>query len=918
MLTAKINAVKRKRVIREDSDETTRETTVPVVVSTPAPRPKRKRAPVRKVPVQVKRHHIWSKLESINAGLSISDWLALDKRATQDLMAGIRTLRSRKKTVSASPGNQDEMIIDSLPMAATGLTGDTPMAPTLRVAALDNDGDSDSSSSWESEVSSTPTETTLETTVSDESASEQLSIINYPYSLPSMKASAPLKVPVSVHGHVIYAILDSGASVSVMNQGLANSLGLKPNGDHMNLVAFDDYQLSPASVVPNVPIMIGGHLRPEHVCIQQGHSQETDYLILGTTFCKNYKVQINMANSMVSFPVSYRGQLSDLGEVVEVQGFSQRIGNHMTDQDRTARTVSWVDELDAPSEILAVSVAMHPNEVKMVDASRAGSEMLTTYFEDVVEADSLESEQQPVKEAPAIGMPGPSYESQVPDFQVNHSQSVKEALANITTKGITEDPPAKNDNPLDISAVPAFLQDLLVKYADCFVEVSGLGRVKGFKHDIKIKPGAQPVRAKPYKLTWEENAALEKQLKEMLEMDLIEPGTGEWSSPCFFLRKRSGELRLVIDYRKLNSVTLRDLEIPLPSLEELVDLLAGKANYITTLDMAQGYYQVEHTEDAKRYSQFVTPTKGCFSMKVLAFGEAGGPFTFGNLMQNIFKDYIGDFIFIFYDDAIIFSKTQEDHVKHLELVFKQCKEFNLRLKWKKCKFGDSNAVEYLGHLITPSGLLPLDRNTDKIKNFPTLKNQDDLRSFLGLTNYYHKFIPGYSLIAEPLYKLLKKKEPFHWGEEQEKAFEMLKKALTSPPLLSYPKKEFVQVLTTDASYLGISGILSQVNPQDPAQEEVLSYQSRALRTSERNYSQVHLEALAVVFFVQKFAHYLSGRKFILRVDNQAISFLLNPAKSGKFSAKLSRWSACLSGFEFETVSLVKSKDNPADPLSRIF
>ncbi|CEP06857.1 hypothetical protein [Parasitella parasitica] len=853
-------------------------------------------------------------------------------------MAGIRTLRSRKKIVS-TVGEEGDLVIDSDVQAeASTAINDTPMAPSIRVANV-NHGLEDNIS-WESdetEASSTDAATDSELT-SETVEEDQTSIIDHPYSLQKMKASAPLKVPVSIHGKVIYAIIDSGASVSVMNEGLASRLGLKPNGDKMHLVAFDDYQLSPAHIVTDVPVMIGGHLRPEHICVQKGHVKETDYLILGTTFCKQYNITMNMAKSVISLPVSLNGELGAFGESVEVQGFSHRIlGLASTvNQDKASRTVSWVDELEAPSEILAVSLFPTPTGINAVN-SAIGAQVIDTYFEDVVEDDDYADEGLAGETYPKesndyksraldgdvnLGMPGPNFESTVPNFQVNLSSTIQEAIKKINNQ-TTEAPDIQENScqmkpVVDFDRTPTFMRPILQEYADCFVEISGLGRVKGFQHDIKIKPEAQPVRSRPYKLTWEENAALEKQLKEMLEMDLIEPGTGEWSSPCFFLRKRSGELRLVIDYRKLNAVTLRDVEIPLPSLEELVDLLAGKAKYVTTLDMAQGYYQVPHTDNAKVYSQFVTPTKGCFAMKVLAFGEAGGPFTFGTIMQKIFKDFIGDFLFVFYDDAIIFSSTEENHVRHVRQVLEKCREFNLRLKWKKCQFATTQGVEYLGHTITPDGLLPLDRNTIKIQEFPKLKDEDDLRSFLGLTNYYHKFIPNYAIIAEPLHRLLKKKEQFIWGTQQQEAFETLKRALITPPLLAYPRREYIQVLTTDASYLGIAGILSQVDPNDHNHEEVISYQSRGLRNSEKNYSQVHLEALAVVFFVQKYAHYLAGRKFILRVDNQAIAFLLNPEKAGRFSSKLSRWSACLSGFEFETVSLLRSKENPADPLSRIF
>lgn len=265
------------------------------------------------------------------------------------------------------------------------------------------------------------------------------------------------------------------------------------------------------------------------------------------------------------------------------------------------------------------------------------------------------------------------------------------------------------------------------------------------------------------------------------------------------------------------------------------------------------------------------------------------------------------------DDVILFSRTEEEHKHHIELVLQRFESVNLKLKFKKCHFGVTDGVEFLGHMVTPDGVLPNKTNVDKVLNYPKIYDQTSLRGFMGMVNFYARFLPRLADIAHPLFKLLKKNVPFVWNQEHQDACEKLRVMLTKPPLLSYPDKEQVQILTTDGSPYGIAGILSQAPADDPSKETVIAYKSRALRGSEMRYSQVHVEALAIVYFVNMFSHYLAGKRFILRTDNSALKFILKP--DAKVSPKLSRWAACLTGYDFVPV-LIKSKDNPADGLSR--
>lgn len=248
----------------------------------------------------------------------------------------------------------------------------------------------------------------------------------------------------------------------------------------------------------------------------------------------------------------------------------------------------------------------------------------------------------------------------------------------------------------------------------------------------------------------------------------------------------------------------------------------------------------------------------------MPFGLCSAPQTFQRAVTNILTPYIDDFVYVFIDDIIIFSKSLEDHKVHLEKVFQACRAANLRLKKSKCVFARTE-VEYLGHVISAEGLLPNQRNTEKILKMPEPKSSKDVKVWLGTTGYYRRHIKGYAQVARPLTKLLKKDMVFIWGQEQGLAFEALKNALITPPILAYPDRNQVQILTTDASTHGLGAVLSQSPTGDSKDERVIAYASRSLRGSENNYAATHLEALAVVWACC-FAICLSTSKTIGEVD----------------------------------------------------
>ncbi|KAG1332920.1 hypothetical protein G6F62_007014 [Rhizopus arrhizus] len=890
-------------------------TTIPTNSQT-LPKKKRVYKPVRYLPITVRRNNVWDVLAKSDAGLTVSEWLSIDKQAARDVIDGLRTLRSRKKKITQEGQNKQTIVgvpipkptrgvkrsaqrisniehLDSSsggahgPFGSSGPSGPSdPSGPNSNsngpspIFGVNNNnsiqatlGDEEL---WEDSGYSTNDVLTSLGDVSDEesivsstttttdysNSTDVYSLVNYPYSLHRMRVSAPLKAPVSVNGIVFECTFDSGASVSVMNEELAQRLGLEYNGDQIHLIGFDSMQREPCNIAVNVPFRVAGHLRSEHVCIQRNRrANQKDYCILGMTWFRAYGVTVDLHNNIISFPASVRRDVN--GElIVDPNGARVELQGYSTHEDVSSPMVDFSTRRIKQNEVLAISIIK--TDLTPVVNEINNKNALNTYTEDIVD---------------------------IAEDSESHGDD---------TNG---------EGSLCLEDVPDYLKKLIKDKADCFVEISGLGRVDMIEHEIPIAPGSTPIKSKPFRLSWEEQDKLAQEISEMLNLGLIRPSKGTWSSPCFFVKKKDGSLRLVIDYRRLNRMTIKD-NFPLPIIDTLLDSLAGAKVY-STLDAASGYWQVPMEIDSIERTGFITP-QGTYEFQVMPFGLTSAPATFQRMMTNLLGEYIGKFVHVFIDDVICYSQTPEEHVQHLELIFDKCKQHNLRLKFKKCKFG-APKVEYLGHEISGDGITPNTHNLDKILKFRTPRNADDIRSFLGTTGYYRRFINNYAMVSAPLTRLLKKNVKFQWSEAQEDAYQYLKKALISAPLLVYPDKNQIQILTTDASSKGIAAILSQSPDGRSEDERVISYNSRTLRAAEKNYATVHLEALAIVWGINKYRHYLLGRRFILRTDNSALTFVLEPSRP---SPKLARWATTLMEYDYQ-VEHHPGARNPADSLSRL-
>ncbi|MCG8048682.1 MAG: RNase H-like domain-containing protein, partial [Candidatus Thiodiazotropha endolucinida] len=467
-------------------------------------------------------------------------------------------------------------------------------------------------------------------------------------------------------------------------------------------------------------------------------------------------------------------------------------------------------------------------------------------------------------------------------------------------------------------------KQVLENWPDVFsTSPTDLGRTDLVKHKIKLTdytPFKDPYRRIPPSM-YEE---VRLHIKEMLEADAIRPSESPFSSNVVLVRKKDGSLRFCIDFRKLNSRTIRDA-YTLPRIDDTIDTLIG-SKYFSKLDLRSGYWQVEVEEEDKHLTAFTVGNLGFFECQRMAFGLTNAPASFQRLMERCMGDMNLKECLIFLDDILIFSETFEDHLDRLEAVFSRLQQHGLKLKPSKCEFFKTS-VSYLGHVVSQDGV---ETDPDKLKaltSWPVPQNVKQLRSFLGFTGYYRRFIKDYARLAKPLNDLLvghptnpgsdkkKKKKrdkvPWQWGALQQSAFDTLKEKLSSPPVLAYADFKRPFIVHTDASTEGLGAVLYQVHN---GLEHVIAYASRGLRSSEKNYPAHKLEFLCLKWAVtEKFHDYLYGNHFDVVTDNNPLTYVLS---SAKLDATGHRWLAALGSYDFKLTYRSGKANGDADGLSR--
>lgn len=329
-----------------------------------------------------------------------------------------------------------------------------------------------------------------------------------------------------------------------------------------------------------------------------------------------------------------------------------------------------------------------------------------------------------------------------------------------------------------------------------------------------------------------------------------------------FVKKKDGSLRLCVDYRQLNQVTVKK-KYPLPRIDELFDQLQG-ARVFSKIDLRSEYYQLRVKEEDVPKNAFRT-RYGHFEFLVLPFGLTNAPPAFMDLMQRVFREELDEFGIIFIDDILIYSPDEETHEQHLRIVLQKHREHQLYAKFSKCEFWLEN-VQFLGHEVSTQGLSVDLNKVTIVLQWERPKNVTEVRSFLGLAGYYRRFIAGFLKLAAPLTRLTRKYVPFVWNSDCEDSFSELKKKLTSAPVLTLPQPGKKFVVFTDASIKGLGCVLVQNG-------KVVAYSSKQLKRHEVNYLTHDLELAAIVFALKIWRHYLFGEEFDIFTDHRSLKYL---------------------------------------------
>ena len=467
-------------------------------------------------------------------------------------------------------------------------------------------------------------------------------------------------------------------------------------------------------------------------------------------------------------------------------------------------------------------------------------------------------------------------------------------------------PPVQPDPPVEpISSEKKWVSDLIAEFADVFQDPLpvGLPPERSEGHSIPTEPGHPPTFKQMYRLSPLEYRELEKQVTAFLKAGIIEPSQSPYGAPVLFVPKPNGRgLRLCVDYRALNSITVKN-RATLPRIDDLLDAVSG-SQYFTSLDLTSGYHQILISQEDCPKTAFRTPF-GHFQFKVLIEGLTNAPATFQTVMNSIFAPYLRKFVVVYLDDILIFSRSEEEHQAHVRLALQVLQREKFFVTKAKSRFAQTE-IQYLGHIVNAQGIRPDPKKVSAVQSWPVPQNVHDVRSFLGLCNYFRKFIDHYSGKAVPLTNLTKKSVGWNWTGSCQDSFEILKRSLIEAPLLRTPDESKPYDVITDASDYGLGAVLLQ-------EGHPVAFESCKLNSAELNYTVTEKEMLAVVHALRVWRCYLEGAEFTVYTDHVSNTYFQTQPS---LSRRQSRWSEFLQRFGVFKWEYLKGERNVADALSR--
>ena len=447
------------------------------------------------------------------------------------------------------------------------------------------------------------------------------------------------------------------------------------------------------------------------------------------------------------------------------------------------------------------------------------------------------------------------------------------------------------------------IQEVVQQYQSVFPEEipTGLPPDRGISHAIPVQTNSPPPASKLYRLSKPQREEMERQISQLLAKGWIRPSSSPYGSPILFVKKKDGGLRMCVDYRAVNKMTVRN-SYPLPRIDDLMDRLSGACMF-SCLDLQQAYHQVRLNPEDVPKTAFTTP-QGLYEYLVLPFGLSNAPSTFQSVINAILGAELRHCCLVYMDDIVVFSKSAEEHLTHLRLVLSKLQGAKLYAKLSKCRFALSS-VKFCGHVIDQHGIMPDPEKVKVVLDWPIPTDVHQLRSFVGLAQYFRKFIQAFPSMIEPLTALFKKGAEFKWSITCDTSFQQVKQALTTVPCLKLPDPDEPFTMITDASGVGIGAVLMQAG-------RPVAFEGRKLTETEQKWSATEQEMLGVVYHMEKWRCYLEGVHFTVVTDHQPNTWF---ASQKQLSPRQARWYERLRSFDF-TWEYRPGRLNVADPLSR--
>lgn len=431
-----------------------------------------------------------------------------------------------------------------------------------------------------------------------------------------------------------------------------------------------------------------------------------------------------------------------------------------------------------------------------------------------------------------------------------------------------------------------------------------------YDHSIPLEGDLQPPFGPIYSLSEVELKALDEYLKDNIRKGFIQPSQSPAGAPILFVKKSDGSLRLCVDYRGLNKITRKN-RYPLPLIQESLDRLK-EASVFSKVDLKAAYNLVRIAKGDKWKTAFRT-RYGLFEYQVMPFGLTNAPASFQYLINDVLRDFLDVFVIVYLDDILIFSKTESDHVQHVNQVLERLKSNNLWANAEKCRFYQKE-VDFLGYLVSNHGVRMDPKKVESVTSWPTPKSIHDIQVFLGFANFYRRFIRSYSKVTAPLTRLLRKDVKFDWTAKEEDSFQTLKVAFTTAPILCHFKPDRPIVIETDASDFAIAGVLSQPSPENAKILHPVAFYSRKLQPAELNYDIFNKEMLAIVEALKQWRAYLEGAEGItVYSDHKNLEYF---TQSKVLNRRQARWAEYILAFDFTIIYREGKSMGKPDALTR--